>query len=330
MSLVIKQWLEGVKRDMIAANNGLSAGAVTNIVNDFRRGLGSAVVDDLRDLGVTFRKVGITPAQCALGFRVAMMMVAKLGVKEEEEEEEEELESFILDVYNRCIDLGLSPDNIALHIKDLIEFSKTNGTNNNYILPLSQISEFIPQKADEKKKLEEEIQTLKSQIKILDEEKSNSEHRRAQAEYEEHLTNGELRSYSDLKQELSRYGVPIYDIPKFAKVIREISEKNYDVGQVIQEYSDLDSARNRYMNYEVSITDLKMEYNYLKQEYSNLKQSVDYCKQALFLYHELESAGFDLEKLKLLTNTVKDIAKANISLILWVRLRSSIALNRQM
>jgi hypothetical protein len=199
MSLVIKQWLEGVKRDMIAANNGLSAGAVTNIVNDFRRGLGSAVVDDLRDLGVTFRKVGITPAQCALGFRVAMMMVAKLGVKEEEEEEEEELESFILDVYNRCIDLGLSPDNIALHIKDLIEFSKTNGTNNNYILPLSQISEFIPQKADEKKKLEEEIQTLKSQIKILDKEKSNSEHRRAQALYEEHLTNGELKSYSDFE-----------------------------------------------------------------------------------------------------------------------------------
>jgi hypothetical protein len=45
-------------------------------------------------------------------------MIAKLGVKEEE------LESFILDVYNRCIDLGLSPDNIALHIKDLIELQK--------------------------------------------------------------------------------------------------------------------------------------------------------------------------------------------------------------
>ena len=40
--------VEGVQRDMIAANNGLSAGAVTNIVNDFRRGLGSDVVDVLR------------------------------------------------------------------------------------------------------------------------------------------------------------------------------------------------------------------------------------------------------------------------------------------
>jgi hypothetical protein len=40
--------VEGVQRDMIAANNGLSVGATKNIVNDFRRGLGSDVVDALR------------------------------------------------------------------------------------------------------------------------------------------------------------------------------------------------------------------------------------------------------------------------------------------
>ena len=99
-SLVIQQWLEGVQRDLIAANNGVSAGAVTNVVNEWRRGLGSAIIDDLRELGVTFRKVGITPAQCALGFRIAMM-IAKLGVKKEDD-----LEPFILHVYNNCIDLG--------------------------------------------------------------------------------------------------------------------------------------------------------------------------------------------------------------------------------
>jgi hypothetical protein len=74
-SLVIKQWLEGVPRDMIATNNGLSAGAVTNVVNEWRRGIGSSVIDDLRELSVTFRKVGITPAQCALGFRVALLLI---------------------------------------------------------------------------------------------------------------------------------------------------------------------------------------------------------------------------------------------------------------
>src|ERR671929_839894 len=81
-SLVIQQWLQGLQRDLIAANNGVSAGAVTNVVNEWRRGLGSAIIDDLRQLGVTFRKVGITPAQCALGFRIAML-TSKLGAKGE-------------------------------------------------------------------------------------------------------------------------------------------------------------------------------------------------------------------------------------------------------
>src|SRR5919205_2054003 len=122
-SLVIQQWLQGVQRDLIAANNGLSAGAVTNVVNDFRRGLGSAVIDDLRELGVTFRKVGITPSQCALGFRTSML-ISKSGVKEEE------IESFISDLV-RSIDLGLSSENISFYIKDLLEFSKTNSGNSN-------------------------------------------------------------------------------------------------------------------------------------------------------------------------------------------------------
>lgn len=41
-SLVIQQWLQGSPRDTIAANNGLSTGAVTGIVNDWRQTLGSS------------------------------------------------------------------------------------------------------------------------------------------------------------------------------------------------------------------------------------------------------------------------------------------------
>jgi hypothetical protein len=70
-SLAIQQWLKGEQRDTIAANNGLSAGAVTNTVSEWRQALGFSAADDLRDLAVTLKKIGITPAQCALGFRVA-------------------------------------------------------------------------------------------------------------------------------------------------------------------------------------------------------------------------------------------------------------------
>ena len=125
------------------------------------------------------------------------MMMNRLGVIENG------FESFMSDVYNRSNNLGLTPESIASYLTNLIEFSKT--------VPFSQISEFIQQKADEKKKLEEEIQKLNDQIKILKEEKSNSEARRISALYEENMTTVELKSYSDLKEELGGYGISIDD-----------------------------------------------------------------------------------------------------------------------
>ena len=117
-SLVIQQWLQGFSRDSIAANNGLSAGAVTNIVNEWSQALGSPAADELRELATTLKKVGINAAQCAMGFRVATTM-NRLRVKEDN------FESFISDIYNRCSNLGLAPENIAPLLQDLLQFSMT-------------------------------------------------------------------------------------------------------------------------------------------------------------------------------------------------------------
>jgi hypothetical protein len=66
-SIVIQQWLTGRSRNDIAVENGLSSGAVTNIVNEWRLGLGLAAADELRELAVTLKKVGVNAAQCATG-----------------------------------------------------------------------------------------------------------------------------------------------------------------------------------------------------------------------------------------------------------------------
>jgi predicted nucleic acid-binding Zn-ribbon protein len=297
---VIKQWLEGVPRDMIAANNGLSAGAVTNIVNEWREGLEAGVIDDLRELGVTFRKVGITPLQCALGFRTAML-ISKLGVREEQ------IDSFISDLV-RSIDLGLSSENISFYIRDLLEFSKTNSDNSNYssniIVPLGQISEFVQHKAEEKKKLEEEIQTLKNQIKILNEEKSNSEERRNSALHEEYTTDAELKSFSELKQELGDYGLPIYDIPKFAKAVRGLRQNGYDVPKIIKEYTGYEDMKRDYFFYQAQIPGLETKC-------SELEEREKYYTQRLSFIDNLQDMGFDFKELKSLWHTIVEISDAN-------------------
>ncbi|HET7285103.1 MAG TPA: hypothetical protein VFI70_10495 [Nitrososphaeraceae archaeon] len=162
-----------------------------------------------------------------------------------------------------------------------------------------------------KKKLEQEIQTLKDEIKTLNEEKLDSEHRRASALYEQNMTAVELKSYSDLKEELGQYGIPIDDVPKFAKAVLGISQKGYDVGKVIEEFSESESTRSKYWDYKASIPDLKIKYDGLNQEYSKLEQSVNSCKQKLSLNNELQAMGFGIKELKLLCNIIQEIADAN-------------------
>jgi hypothetical protein len=93
---------------------------------------------------------------------------------------------------------------------------------------------------------------------------------------------------------------------KFAKVVRGISQKGYDVGKLIEEFSDLESARSNCWDHKASITDLEIKCNDLNQEYSVLKKSVDFCKHRLCLYDQLEAAGFGLKELKLLANIIPE------------------------
>ena len=137
-SAVILQWLEGIARDTIAANNDLSGGGVTNIISQWKKGLGSSVADDLRELVVALKKFGISPAQCASGCRVEKIMIY-LGVKENG------FEAFILEIYNRCKDLGLTPENIASYLKDLLNFSTTD------TIPFSEIPNYVKQRQMKKK-----------------------------------------------------------------------------------------------------------------------------------------------------------------------------------
>src|SRR5437016_1154362 len=107
----------------------VSSAAVTNIVNEWRRALGFALANALREPSVTMKKVGITAAQCALGIRAAMIM-NKIGVKEDD------IEYFISDIYNRCKDIGISAENVAIHLQNLLEFSRTTSP-----IPISGIDD---------------------------------------------------------------------------------------------------------------------------------------------------------------------------------------------
>ena len=221
----------------------------------------------------------------------------RLGVKEDS------FESFMLDVYNRCKSLGLTPENIASYLTDLLEFSKS--------IPISKIPHYIEQKIQEKKKLEEERERLKEQKEDLVAQKSAAEDLRDAALQNEKATTAKLKWYTDLKEELRKSGIPVDDISQLAKVVNEIRQYEYDTEKVLKEFSNLESLKFQCQAYQDRIERLKNQNDTLNQNYSLLQQKVSSCNQSLSIYLELEAMGFGLKELKFLWHTVREIAVVN-------------------
>jgi predicted nucleic acid-binding Zn-ribbon protein len=311
-SIVIQEWLQGIGRNEIAANNGIGAGSVTNIVNEWRSGVGFVLADELRELSVAMKKVGITAAQCALGFRAAMIM-SKIGV------DEDNIEYFISDIYNKCSNIGLSAENIAIYLQDLLEFSSSSIMP---ILPISKVGDYLREKTEQKIELENQIEGLKLQIQQIGYDKFTIEKLRDDALQQQKMIASDLKWYSDLRSELgSKYGIPIEDISKFAKIVHGIREYGYDVGKVVNEFSNLEALRIQNKDLQQSVQKLEARFTYLIQQCSKAEATLNIHTQTISKYTQLESMEFGLKELTLLWNIVNEIADANNIPIQEVKLK---------
>ncbi|MGC2570460.1 MAG: hypothetical protein WA364_03035 [Candidatus Nitrosopolaris sp.] len=57
---MIAQYLQRVSRDTIAADNGIGTGTVSNIIDDFKKGVQDSDYESIRELSVFCKKQGIT------------------------------------------------------------------------------------------------------------------------------------------------------------------------------------------------------------------------------------------------------------------------------
>ena len=288
---VIQQWLTGHSRDKVAFDCGISAGAVSNIVNEWKTALGSRTAEALRELGNALNRSGISHTQCAVGFRVATMM-RRFGV------DEDKFESFISDIHDRCSNqLGLTPDRIGFYIENLAELS--------YSMPISEIPNYIAQKVDEKKKIEQELEDLQTR-------KSKLERDTVAVMQNYAITQEKLNWYSKIKQELENYGIPVHDISKLGVIANNVSKLfGYNTTSVADALSNLQTLRSDCEWYEERIRQEKDELDSLLNQRSSLQRDVQSCNQTLAAYSNLCDMDFGLNELKLLWHTIREIADAN-------------------
>ena len=199
---VIQDWVRGLSRDAIAANHGLSAGTVTNTVQEWELGLGKTDAAEVRELGVALKKLGITAPRCAEGARVVSMM-ASLRIHQSN------FYSFMSETYDRCVKSGLQPETIEHNLKQLLDLSES--------VPWEQIPNHIEQQVARKQKLEQEIQRLESEV-------SEVRTRLNKALEEEGVTMKELNCFSNFTREVRKHRIPMDDLPAFVKTINGVRQ----------------------------------------------------------------------------------------------------------
>jgi hypothetical protein len=306
---IIRLRLEGKSRKDIALLCNVSEGTVSNVIADWKQKLGEVDADALRELGSNLKKSGIDAAQCAQGHRISMIL-RKMGVNEED------FESFISKICERCLKIsGVTVDMIGSWLEDLLEFSDEDDNGGNPI-KLSEIPQYIEQRKNEKKAVKQDIQNLQKQKKISEEEASYANDLRDAALENEKTTVTELREYSKFKTELGKYGLSVdVDTRKLVRVIYGIKQRNeYDVDKVLSEYSDIEFMQEKRDMLSTQVRALEDKIVNLRNQYSFLESQVNLHSQRLYVYDELDSMGFGLTKLKILRNTIKEIAaEDNIS-----------------
>jgi hypothetical protein len=203
---------------------------------------------------------------------------------------------------------------IASNLQALINLSKE--------VPFSKMPDHIEEKKNEISRLDEEIGKRREDNKTLEETKETLEMETSLAKdlhdaalQGEKKTTAKLRKCWNLIAELEKHGIDINDnedISKIVKLIKSLREEyGFNVKEVISEFQDLKSLKLQLEYLPNQVNELVKRKLIFEQNCSTLENRISVHYQKLSLLDELRSMGFGFNNLRLLSNTIREIAAEN-------------------
>jgi len=254
----------------------------------------------LRELGIKLKKNGLTVSDCAKGLRM-LMMLKRYGIKDDESQEK--VPYFLRQVYTRCQEVGLTPQQVFDYISDIFKFSSE--------IPIYEIPKFMKKRIEEKEKLESEIQELSKKRDELAEIKEELQQEIQELRNIQETMTKIYMTFTIAKFQLKKYGIGMENMEQFVKCVVGISKENHDPVKVLTKIAD-------YENLEKNLRFYKEEINFKKDELAKLDQKIDhqqknlnYLKIKLDIIEELELRGFNIKELRTLYNMLNEMGREN-------------------
>jgi hypothetical protein len=202
---VINQWLSGDSRDTIAADNAVGAGTVSNIINEWKKGVEDSDYESIRELSLFSKKHGLKLGEYACSIRLNNY-IENIGTNPDE------FESFIANLAN-----SPEPEKLIDVANQVARVSRSES------IPLADLETHVKQREEEVQRLEEEIK-----------------HRRAILE----STNVDVQTiseYNHLKEELSKYRLSTEDPTRLLLLLQTIKQTGYEPNKIVARFSHIES-----------------------------------------------------------------------------------------
>jgi hypothetical protein len=318
-SEAIQTWLQPQSRNKVAAICGISQAAVSGIIDEWKKSVGVSRAEQLRDLATTIDRYGISVTQCAQGYRIARQL-SNLGV------DEDEVESFFGETYNRCVGIGISPQDIASHLKDLISFAVDSKSlrigmeesrdedveDNSHTIPsILQIAKYLEKTKEENKKAELKNKQLKNETESLETKHSSIIQETAKMLKKHDLTAEKLDWYLEMKTELLVSGHSENDFELVLKAINLVREYGYNLLAIATQFSAHEQLKSSVRRLQVQESILQRNARELEEKVKISEQIIESKSQMQWVMVKLEARGFGLKQLRWINNVVKEIAEAN-------------------
>lgn len=288
---IMRDWLSGKRRREISINNGISTGAVSNVVEEWRLRLGRSELDSIREFVVECRKSGITAAECALGFRIVNAL-RNLGT------EEDQLYLFLNQIYDKCQYYDISPDAIvhtASKVADLVNE-----------MPISEIPQYVQEKAQEKVRVDKEVQQAMK-------DKSNAEAQLQSTLKNNAVTIQTLGAFIKAKVLLmNNHNIHIEsDLSKVVSLINNSRLLGFDPSQIVSYLANIADLEERERQLLDSIKRAHDEHEMCKRNTKITFKEIEENKTLLETFNQLDSMGFGLEELVNIRNMASEFEAAN-------------------
>jgi hypothetical protein len=257
---VVQQWLGGEARDKIAADNNIGEGTVSGIVSDFKIGLDNSEFDSARELALQAKKQGLNLSELASNFRLHNFIKSSGAA-------EDKIESFIANIGNGDV----SPERAIELVNELFNISKAES------IPLDQVSGYIKEKLEEKKKIDEEIK----QADVILQSKN--------------VSIEAINEHLQLNEKLRQHGLSTQDVDKLLNVLANVKENGFDGKKIVAKLKKIQRLQNKE--------------DRLKHHCEILSRQVKECNNVLPLAQKIRAMNIDIKELLVFDTAVNQIAK---------------------